>query len=68
MLGAEEFGIVAAIYAVYAIVEMAGFIGLERYIVYSASGGDQRVLDAGHTLALARGVLSALVLVIFAQF
>lgn len=66
VLGAEEFGIVAAIYAVYAIVEMAGFIGLERYIVYSARGGDSHVLDASHTLAVARGVLSALVLVIFA--
>ena len=67
ILGASEFGLVAAAFSLVAIVEMAGSIGLDRYLVYSADGGEQRALDASHTLALARGVLSAVVLAILAQ-
>jgi len=60
LLGASEFGLVAAITTLTAIVEMVSFIGIDRYIVYSSRGGQRQALGVGHTLCWLRGILSAL--------
>jgi O-antigen/teichoic acid export membrane protein len=66
ILGTSEFGIVAAMYALCSIVEMTAAIGLDRYIVYSSKGGEQRALDTAHALAIARGTLTAAVVALLA--
>jgi O-antigen/teichoic acid export membrane protein len=59
LLGASEFGLVVSINTLAAVVEMVGFIGIDRYIVYAPEGGEQVALDVGHTLALLRALISA---------
>ncbi|MFL5253111.1 MAG: oligosaccharide flippase family protein [Rhodopila sp.] len=59
LLGASEFGLVASVNTLYAVVDMVSFIGIDRYIIFSPQGGDPEALGAAHNLSLLRGVVSA---------
>jgi len=66
LLGAGEFGLVVSINTLVAVVELVGFIGVDRYIVYAPEGGSQAALDAGHTIAALRAVISAAIVLALA--
>ncbi len=57
LLGATEFGLVASINVLIAIVDMATFIGTDRYLVFTPDGGRQHTLDVAHTLTVLRGLI-----------
>jgi O-antigen/teichoic acid export membrane protein len=59
LLGASEFGLVASVNMLYSAVDLACFIGIDRYIVFAPHGGGREALDAAHSLSLLRGVVSA---------
>src|SRR3954468_7336032 len=59
LLGASEFGLVASVNTLYAVVDMVSFSGIARYIIFSPQGGDPEALGAAHSLSLLRGVVSA---------
>lgn len=61
LLGAQEFGIAAAINTLGAVVEMISFLGLDRYLVFAVAGGGAPALAASHVLTLVRGGICALV-------
>jgi O-antigen/teichoic acid export membrane protein len=66
LLGAHEFGLVASVAMLMSIADMISFIGLDRYIVFSPTGGQRDVLNVSHTLSLIRGVFSAVLILVFA--
>jgi len=66
LLGANEFGLVASINTLYAVVELISFIGIDRYIVFSPEGGKRHALDVAHTLCWLRGFISAAMIVALA--
>lgn len=65
VLGATEFGLVISINMLAALADMFSFIGVDRYLVYSAEGGG-RELAVAHALGWLRGLLSAGVLIALA--
>jgi O-antigen/teichoic acid export membrane protein len=59
LLGANEFGLVASINTLYAVVEMVSFIGIDRYLVYAPEGALRHALDVAHTLSWLRACISS---------
>ena len=66
LLGAEEFGLVASIMTLAAVVDMVSFVGIDRFIVYSPAGGDPEALKAAHALTWLRAIAGAAIVVAFA--
>lgn len=66
LLGAEVFGLAAAIMTLGVVVDMISSFGLDRYIVYAPSGSDPEALKAVHALSWLRGLVGAVVVVAFA--
>jgi O-antigen/teichoic acid export membrane protein len=66
MLSAREFGVVASLITVIALVDMSTAIGLDRHLVYAPDGDERHVLDVAHALSMLRGVLLALIVLAMA--
>jgi O-antigen/teichoic acid export membrane protein len=58
-LGPTEFGIAAAMVTLLALIDMSTYAGADRYLVQARDGDSSEALAAGHTLTLARNLLSA---------
>ncbi len=65
-LSKGDFGIAATITLLLQLVETLSDLGTDRLIVQAADGDDPRFVATAHTTLLARGVLSALLVVLAA--
>ena len=66
LLGPVEFGVVVSLNALWALVQMSTFVGVDRYLIHAPDGARRRVLAASHTLTLGSGVLAALLILVLA--
>lgn len=61
-LSRSDFGMAATITLALQLTEMLSDVGVDRHIVQSKDGEDERLQAAAHAVLVARGVLTALVL------
>ncbi len=61
-LSRSDFGIAATITLALQLTEMLSDLGVDRHIVQSKDGDDEKLQAAGHAVLVGRGVLTALVL------
>src|SRR5271157_94803 len=66
LLGPTEFGIVVSLNALYALVHMSTWFGVERFLIQVRDGHRRNWLDVAHTLSFAKGVLGAAILLLLA--
>lgn len=66
LLGPAEFGIVVSLNALYALVSMSTWFGVERFLIYVTDGHRRKWLGVAHTLSFAKGVLGAALLLLLA--
>lgn len=66
LISVEDFGIAASFAILVALIEMASNVGLDRLLVQAREGDDRDFVAGLHGLQLARGVLTAPVLLALA--
>ena len=66
LLSVGDFGIASTFAIAFAMVEMAGFLGLDRLLVQAGDGDDPQVQATLHTMQVLRGALLALILLVTA--
>ena len=66
-LSRSDFGIAATITLALQLTEMLSDLGVDRHIVQSKEGDDERLQAAGHAVLVGRGILTALVLYLCAR-
>ena len=62
LLSVEDFGIASTFAMTFALLEMVGYLGLDRLLIQARDGEAPRVQATLQTLQILRGVLMALVL------
>lgn len=67
LLPIEDYGITAGFALVITAVESSTAIGLQQHVVQSADGDDPRTVKVLQTLALARGVIAAILMLLLAE-
>ncbi len=65
-LGVTEFGIAAAMVTLLTLIEMSTYGGADRYLVQARDGDTREALAVAHTLTVARNIMSAALIALFA--
>lgn len=67
LIPVEDFGVAATLALTMTMVEMVSYLSLEQFVVQDRDGDRPELIDTVHTLQLARGAFSAILLFAVAQ-